>query len=359
MNRLPTIIILSTIVLAGSASTGVHGEDLANDTTISITKTWSQQPAGWTYPMTIRVPANAPPEGGFPVCILLHGNGGNGGMMVNEYQNQLTNHALVAPSGYQSSWNICSENSEAPDVEMIDDLMTSLQGFDNVNPNAIRIIGSSNGASLANRVILQTSNPGLDTVCSVVSQLSDAMVRGGSFYRPDGNTTNQQPFCGYQTEITPVSGRRYLGISNENDGVIPYFGGWSPVGVGFIDSRLAAYEIARTQGYTGKPLTGNGEEIGSTNVFEYEYLDGRVIHLRGFANHGMNPTQREYIVDYLSTWPVEKKVGSDLNDDGQVNGADLGLLIVGWGGPSPDLDGSGTVGGGDLGILLADWTSGP
>lgn len=356
-NTLP--ILLACIALGLVTSSTTLAEDLSDDTPIEITRSWTQQPDGWTYPMAIRVPNTPPPKGGFPVCILLHGNGGNGGGMINQYTNQLPTHALVAPSGYQSSWNICGENSDAPDVEMVGTLMTTLQGFANVNPDAIRIIGFSNGASLANRVFLENSNPGLDTVCSVVSQLSDAMSRESAFYRPSGETAQGQPFCGYDTEITPFSGRRYLGISNENDGIIPYFGGWSPVGLAFLDSRVAAYEVARSQGYKGKPILGNGEEIQDTNVFKYAYPKNRIVHLRGFANHGMNPTQREFTVEFLSTWPVEEVADADLNHDGQVNGADLGLLIAGWGGPSPDLDGSGTVGGGDLGILLAGWTTAP
>jgi hypothetical protein len=49
--------------------------------------------------------------------------------------------------------------------------------------------------------------------------------------------------------------------------------------------------------------------------------------------------------------------GPDLNGDGLVDGADLGLMLVGWasGGPA-DLDGSGTVDGADLGLLLVAWT---
>ena len=52
-------------------------------------------------------------------------------------------------------------------------------------------------------------------------------------------------------------------------------------------------------------------------------------------------------------------IPADLNEDGRVDGADLGLLMAGWGGRSPDLDGSGSVDGGDLGILLAAWTTTP
>ncbi len=48
----------------------------------------------------------------------------------------------------------------------------------------------------------------------------------------------------------------------------------------------------------------------------------------------------------------------DLNDDGQVNGADLGFIIAAWG-PcgdcNADLDGNGLVDGGDLGLMIAGW----
>lgn len=46
----------------------------------------------------------------------------------------------------------------------------------------------------------------------------------------------------------------------------------------------------------------------------------------------------------------------DLNDDGVVEGADLGLLLAGWSGNGlSDLNDDGTTDGADLGILLAAW----
>ena len=47
-----------------------------------------------------------------------------------------------------------------------------------------------------------------------------------------------------------------------------------------------------------------------------------------------------------------------LDCDGDVDGADLGILLGTWGSgdEAADLDGDGVVGGGDLGILLGDWT---
>lgn len=50
-------------------------------------------------------------------------------------------------------------------------------------------------------------------------------------------------------------------------------------------------------------------------------------------------------------------VPGDLNGDGTVNGADLGILLAQWGGAgSGDLDGDGSVNGADLGIMLSNWS---
>ena len=56
--------------------------------------------------------------------------------------------------------------------------------------------------------------------------------------------------------------------------------------------------------------------------------------------------------------PVAAPCPADLNGDGEVNGADLGILLAAWGGGgAADINGSGTVDGADLGILLAAWGS--
>ena len=47
---------------------------------------------------------------------------------------------------------------------------------------------------------------------------------------------------------------------------------------------------------------------------------------------------------------------ADLNGDGIVNGADLGMLLGNWGHPGvTDLNGDGTTDGADLGFLLGHW----
>jgi hypothetical protein len=61
----------------------------------------------------------------------------------------------------------------------------------------------------------------------------------------------------------------------------------------------------------------------------------------------------------LSETPFGESVFGDVNDDGIVDGADLGLLLGAWGSsdPTADLNDDGVVDGGDLGLLLGEWSS--
>lgn len=278
----------------------INSQELTNSSNLDITKDWSQEPNGHIFPVNVFVPNIAVPDEGFPVCILLHGNGGNGGGMVNRFRNVLDCHVLLAPTGYLNSWNICGENSDAPDVEMITELIEMVQGYSNINPNQIRILGSSNGAGLANRIYIENENSGIDIICSIVSHLNEPQYHNGDFYLPSGVTDPELDFCGYGNIANPSLTRRYLSISNENDAVIPYAGGPSVVGVNFVPAEEAAFVIAQNQGYAGDIITGDGNALGDPAIYEYAYLGGHVTHIRGDAGHGTNPTQIEYIKDFFS-----------------------------------------------------------
>jgi poly(3-hydroxybutyrate) depolymerase len=273
-------------------------QNLESATNINITKSWSQEPSGYSYPMNINVPAGIVPPNGFPVCILLHGNGGNGAGMMNEFMDILECHALVAPTGYLNSWNICAEDSDAPDIEMINDLVNILQAYSNINPNKVRIIGSSNGAGLANSIFIENNNTGIDIVCAIVSHLNEAQYHLGNFYKPSASTDPLSSFCGYDNLVNPLATRKYLSISNDNDPIIPYSGGTSVVGIDFLPAETAAYKIALNQGYTGSQLT-SGITMGNPQITEYSYLSGDVVHIKGDAAHDTNNTQLDYIKDYF------------------------------------------------------------
>ncbi|MHC4794845.1 MAG: M43 family zinc metalloprotease [Planctomycetota bacterium] len=53
--------------------------------------------------------------------------------------------------------------------------------------------------------------------------------------------------------------------------------------------------------------------------------------------------------------PIGGGCPEDLNDDGSVDGADLGLLLAAWATANADINDDGTTNGADLGLLLAKW----
>ena len=360
--RKKTCIPIASLALAWliAPTAATHADDLDNSTQINITRTWSQEPNGWTWPMDISVPATMP-AGGYPVCILLHGANTPGGALLGGFRDILVDHVLIAPTGYQLGWNICLEASEAPDVDMVRELIETVQGFDNVNPDAIRIFGFSNGAALAHRVYIENDNAGIDTVVTAVSQLADIQFHGPGFHMPSGDPDETSAFCGYDQSVTPRTDRRYLNICNEEDDFIPYDGGLAPAsGITYLEARASAFQIARAKGYGGPPKLGAGVEIGTTSVFKYEYLGGEVVHLRGLEGHNLNETQETFIGDFLATWPTpEAPCDGDLDASGAVDGGDLGLLVAAWGTSAGDLNGDGSTDGGDLGLLISFWGTCP
>ncbi len=290
----------------------LYGQELSNSSNLDQSYTWSQEPNGYDFPVAINVPENGgvTPEGGFPVCILLHGNGGNGDQMANQFGNVLSCHILVAPTGYQNSWNICQEGSDAPDTDLVGSLIDTLQSFTNVNPNKIRILGSSNGAALANRLFIENDNDGIDRIVAIVSQLNTYQYHNSAFYMPSDLTDNSLPNCGYNTMVNPSTTRAYLSICNDNDPMIPYNGGSSPVGVDFLPAEEAAYLIAQYKGYNGSMISGMmGNPMGMPLIFEYAYPQQEVYHIRGNASHAANESQLDYVKSFLEdcTFPLSSE----------------------------------------------------
>ena len=89
----------------------------ANATNLNITKTWWQEPNGYTYAVAVGV-LGCRTERGLSCLHPPSRDGGNPQQMIGQFKDLLSCHVLVAPLGYMNSWNICSENSDGPDVEM-------------------------------------------------------------------------------------------------------------------------------------------------------------------------------------------------------------------------------------------------
>ena len=90
-------------------------------------------------------------------------------------------------------------------------------------------------------------------------------------------------------------------------------------------------------------------------MYEYAYLGGDVVHLRGFASHGLDTIQREYLAGFLAGCVEVAECAGDTNGDFQRNVDDLLNLLSQWGTDDSacDLDGSGEVEVNDLLFLLS------
>ena len=253
------------------------------NTTLSITQTWAQQPTGFVRTAAVLVPAGTGP---FPVVIMLHGNGGNSSF-INSMGTTLNSAIRVAPNGYLTSWNVDSEVSKAPDVAFIRDLIALLKTYDNVDAGRISIYGSSNGAGMTNRLLIELDGTTFQRAACRVSQMITKMHHDGSFwFNASGNNT-------YDEQITPANARRIISISGTADPIVPYTGG-SGVGTTFMHCQESIYRFAQAMGETGPQLTdaagvpGNGANGYSAPFVKYSYRNGQVVHYKLVGgNHGL------------------------------------------------------------------------
>lgn len=245
---------------------------------LEVTQSWSQE-QNYIRTTKVIVPAAS---GCHPVLIALHGNGGNTDY-VNQY-NFLHQYIRIAPQGYQNSWNIDREASTAPDVEFIRDILLQLRTYANVDASRIVIIGSSNGAALINRLLIELNGALFQTAIKLAGQLNTHQYNNTQFwYDPTGGNA-------YDTPIEPAQRRRILSIVGTDDAAVPYQGGSGVIGYQFLDAQESLYLLAKQMGYTGPQLAENQGIQTDNQVYQYSYLDGNVVmvKLEG-ANHSLQP----------------------------------------------------------------------
>ncbi|MBL9150004.1 MAG: hypothetical protein JNM94_15045 [Phycisphaerae bacterium] len=135
--------------------------------------------------------------------------------------------------------------------------------------------------------------------------------------------------------------------------------------------RFSTWALATAAGFSGYSLrfAFDGVVVGGTIVptqaFTWEEFtttivpSGRTVEI-SIKNVSGITFPNDFMLDDISLELVV--AASDLNGDGTVDAADLGILLGAWGtcgacGNCPaDLDGDCAVGPSDLGILLGDWT---
>merc|ERR1712141_265373 len=100
---------------------------------VTIVQSWSQE-TNYARVTQVQVPPTTAGQK-VPMVIDLHDNGGQGNLRRLSY---LADGAvIVAPNGYERSWNVNNEGSKADDVSFILELIS----------NNVNLIGTSNGAA--------------------------------------------------------------------------------------------------------------------------------------------------------------------------------------------------------------------
>ncbi|MGA1399970.1 MAG: dockerin type I repeat-containing protein, partial [Phycisphaerales bacterium] len=142
---------------------------------------------------------------------------------------------------------------------------------------------------------------------------------------------------------------------------------WSMMNIDLRLHRVEGTSLLPLTGDNGLPFFDSGTVVSESDVDNVELLVVRGLEpgeyvFEIFRNPGASSTS--VAVAWLMPETVPPAIPGDINLDGQVNGADLGLQLIQWGecpasGPcTADLNLDGVVNGVDLGMLLQNWGAG-
>ena len=158
-------------------------------------------------------------------------------------------------------------------------------------------MGSSNGAAMVNRAMIELPEGTFKNAISLASQLTTDQYNNNSFWGDANNDGN------YDTGYALSPNLRALSLHGTNDTTIPYDGGtvnW--LSRTFIEAQQSILNIAIGLGYVGVQVSGT--PFTNTNIVKYEYLKGDVAHYQFIGgNHGFGGFKNELleiIGDFIS-----------------------------------------------------------
>lgn len=110
-----------------------------------------------------------------------------------------------------------------------------------------------------------------------------------------------------------------------------------------------------TPGQAVDPLAPAGSTVTAVGIERDAFRGGRIAMTASM----LEPVSGEsWAGIYVADVSGPQGCAGDLNGDGSVGGADLGLLLTEWGcakACAADIDGDGVVGGSDLGLMMTSW----
>jgi hypothetical protein len=151
-----------------------------------------------------------------------------------------------------------------------------------------------------------------------------------------------------QELVNPDAGATPSAVRFDADGGTVVVGSWQEI------STMDAYGIVRLD-RTGTPTWGwfGGESVNAGNGLSIDFDPaGRVVT----AGKGWGGSQVGSVATLLLFDPTDTNLPADLDNDGDVDVADLLALLAAWDTPNGDLNGDGFTNVIDLLMLLAEWT---
>ena len=290
-------------------------------------------------PFRVLLPTS-PASARAPVAILLHGLGDSGEIaeeMRELWPSLKSTHIVVGPDGPDSMWNVKGEYPDnVPDdaTYVGQTLIDHLATFSNVDDTSFTIVGYSNGAALANRILIENDDPRITHILTDGSQLNTYQYRGGAFYV--GGASNQ-----YATTKSSLTSRKVLAVVGGRDLTVPAEGGASDDienGEGglmtFVQWEESALAIATAYGYTGAKATLSPDDAISAKA---SYLSGQVVTVNvKEAGHVVPIVETAKVVDltaFLAPLAGTAEGGSgdeddDLDDNAASRSAQSALLAA-------------------------------
>ena len=278
-------------------------------TQITINQVWAQEANGYDRTAEVLIPATAIK---LPVVIDLHGSGGNANTA--RLGSFLTKSVIVAPQGYQNQWNIVKENSKAPDVDFMIELLKKVAEIQQADMDDVTLFGTSNGAGYIYRLLIETRNARpFKRVIPTVSCMAFQQNHDDSFWTPANQDNTGENI--YDQAIVPDSpGPEVIYLHGTADRAVPYEEGQS-LGLTFLGAQKTAFLLAKAFGYTGTQITDSAGTAVQTGITKYEYTTtgNKVTHykMQDMGHNAFDPLYSVWVKDLLVT-TIESNFFTDI-----------------------------------------------
>ena len=306
-NRDGTITLAEHIAATSEAAAAPNTNNSAESKRHTIRQKWNQERAGFEREFFVQTPSLSPTNAStrranskWPVTFVFHGNGGTARPTIGRWPQLLAGHLIVAPQGYQRSWNISDEKSKAPDVEFFYLMVKSIaKQYPKADLSKISLIGFSNGAGFIFRLLIELDGTiQITNAVPLVSSMVEQQYHDQCFWkRSDDSNTN------YDLKTAPVVRCNLLTIHGTADRVVPYAGGMRGAHAKHLAAQLTAYAWAKQRGYAGKQVADNSGKPINNNIIRYNYQGAQVTHLKILdGGHGLSAANRqvnELIRDFI------------------------------------------------------------